>query len=152
MDLPFAFDAYAERAPAPSGLRALLLVVRGDRYAVRLERVRVVLSQPVITRLPDAAGALLGVTNVRGEVVPVVDTGAVLGVGPLRVAATAAVVDTARGPLALAGGDDPSSVVLDEAVGESDLPLGLVRHRTGDGVATLLDLDALAAVITGAAG
>lgn len=149
MDLSFALDAYADRPPAPDGPRALLLEVGGDWYGVPLASVRVVVRDPVVTRVPEAPGEVVGVTNVRGEVIPVVDTGTVLGVARGGGTATVAVVQTRRGPIGLAGGTEADGVVLDEDLGESALGLGLRRHRAGGRVVTLLDTEALAAQIAG---
>ncbi len=129
------------------GPRGLLLAVRADRYVVALDRVRVVLERPDVTRLPDAPPAVLGLVNVRGEVVPVLDTGAALGVGAQHGAPFLAVVDTASGPVALASAAPPETTVLGEELGGSDLDAGTGRLRLGDaGVATLLDVDALGRV------
>jgi chemotaxis signal transduction protein len=136
----------AERGP-----RALVLTVRTERYAIGLEQVQVVLERPSVTRLPDAPPAVLGVVNVRGEVLPVLDTGAALGIAPLRAAAFAAVVETAAGRVALASGGAPRSEALGDDLGASDLPAGVARRRVGEsGVVTLLDVEALGRAVGGA--
>lgn len=135
----------AREAPADAGPRALLLPVGEDLYAVGLERVRIVVERPEVARLPGAAPAVLGVVNVRGEVLPVLDTAKALGVGSLPGAPYVAVVDTARGRIGLAAGGAPSNVVLGAEVGASGLASATSRHRVGTAdVATLVDVEALA--------
>ena len=51
----------------------LTFFVRGAEYAVRLPRVREVVAFDTITRIPRLPPALRGVTNLRGQVVPVLD-------------------------------------------------------------------------------
>jgi purine-binding chemotaxis protein CheW len=51
----------------------LTFFVRGEEYAVRLRRVREVIPIDTITRIPHMPPALRGVTNLRGQVVPVLD-------------------------------------------------------------------------------
>ena len=128
-------------------MRALLLPVGEDVYAVPLARVREVLSPLRVTPVPLAPGTVLGVVNVRGEVVPVLDTGALLGVRPVGHTGTvaAAVVDTERGPAALAASGEPAVETLGEDLGPSDLAAAAGRRRASPGVATLLDVEAACA-------
>jgi chemotaxis signal transduction protein len=133
---------------AGEGGRALVLPVRADLYAVALDEVRLVLEAPAIARLPGAGNAWLGVVNVRGEVVGVLDTAVAAGVGALRAAPFAAVVETPAGPIALACSDAPESTVLDDALGPSDLQVAVERRRAGTRAVTVLD----PAALLGAAG
>lgn len=55
--------------------------VAGQAYAIEAGHVREVLAQADVSRLPWAVPTIAGVMNVRGEIVPVADTGLVLGVG-----------------------------------------------------------------------
>lgn len=51
----------------------LTFFVRGEEYAIGLRRVREVITFDAITRIPHMPPAVRGVTNVRGQVVPVLD-------------------------------------------------------------------------------
>ena len=51
----------------------LTFFVRDEEYAVGLRRVREVIPFDTITRIPHMPPALRGVTNLRGQVVPVLD-------------------------------------------------------------------------------
>lgn len=128
------------------GLRALLLPIRDDRYALPLDRVAEVFETVPITRLPDAPRCVLGLMNVRGRVVPVLDLAVLLGLPPLQEVAAVAVVRSARGPAGLAASGAPTAEALGEDLGASALETGLRRHRTASGAASLLDLDATVAV------
>lgn len=66
---------------ATEGMRAidetraeyLTFFIQGEEYAVGLRRVREVIPYDTITRVPQMPPALRGITNVRGQVVPVLD-------------------------------------------------------------------------------
>jgi len=51
----------------------LTFFVRRAEYAIRLSRVREVVAFETVTRIPHLPPALRGVTNLRGQVVPVLD-------------------------------------------------------------------------------
>ena len=127
--------------------RALLLPCGADWYAVGLASVEEVVEGVRVTRLPGAPAAALGVVNVRGRVVPVLDLGLLLGVGAVRRVVAVAVVGTARGPAGLAVDGVPVAVRLLEVVGRSALADGMGRSRwrvgaAASGVATEIDVDA----------
>jgi purine-binding chemotaxis protein CheW len=62
-------------------LNDLHLVVGVDdgRYAVPVSSVREVIRVGRLTPIPGAPPAVVGITNVRGEILPVLDAGALLG-------------------------------------------------------------------------
>lgn len=57
-----------------------------ETYAVPVEHVIEVAELGVLTPVPGARPALLGVRNLRGDILPVFDLGSALGVGDSRVA------------------------------------------------------------------
>ena len=126
-------------------MQALLLPVGADRYALELVAIREVVVAPTVVPLPGAPATVLGVANLRGEVVPVFDTVALLGRGRLERLAFAAVAETEAGLAALAADGEPSTVVLDEPVGAAESPVASGRFALPDGVVVLLDVDALLA-------
>jgi purine-binding chemotaxis protein CheW len=68
-------------------MRHVVFRVGAERFALPLEAVReVVLPQPPFARVPRVSEAVLGVMNLRGRVVAVVDLAALVGLGaqPLR--------------------------------------------------------------------
>ena len=135
---------------ADGGLRALLLPVLGEWYAIELASVREVLRRPAITPLPGAPAAVLGVLNVRGEVVPALDTAALVGLGGLDAVPYVAVLDTTAGPGALGAGAEPRTAILDRRAGAPEGPCAIGRYAVDELVVTLLDGDALAVAASGA--
>jgi purine-binding chemotaxis protein CheW len=54
----------------------------GETYAIELLRIREIIEHVPITRVPGMPDSVLGVINLRGRVVPVVDLAVKLGMGP----------------------------------------------------------------------
>lgn len=125
----------------------LLLPVRQDLYAVAVDAVEGVLDlgpDTPLTPLPGATAAILGLVNVRGQVLPVLDTAVLLGLPPLgrEERAAMALVRARRGVAALATSAVPRTAVLGEDLGPSPMGPATSRHRVGHQVATLLDVEA----------
>ncbi|MDT8856026.1 chemotaxis protein CheW [Paracoccaceae bacterium Fryx2] len=70
-------------SPVAGGLQVLTLGVGDDLFAVPVTRVQEILDLQRVSRLPNAPRHLLGVIDVRGEGVPVVDMRALLGLAPV---------------------------------------------------------------------
>jgi len=73
-------------------LLTLLVPVGADWYALDMASVREVVAFPLLTRVPTAPAALLGLFNLRGEIVPLFDTAALLDAGRMAGVASFAVV------------------------------------------------------------
>ncbi len=123
----------------------LLLPIDDELYAVPLASVREVMQKPRTTRLPTGPAPVVGLVNVRGEIVPLFDVVALAGTGTTRMARFAAIVEVAAGPAGLVASAPPSSEELGEQVRDSELAAGRGVHRQGDRLATMLDLEALLA-------
>lgn len=65
-------------APPAAGEKFLVFLVGEEFYAVASKAVAEVGALACVTRLPNAPAWLLGITNLRGEIVPVVNSPAVL--------------------------------------------------------------------------
>ncbi len=90
-----------------------------EEFAVAIARVREVLRAPRITEVPRAPAGVLGVVTVRGEVVPVVDARARLGVaGGAETSGRIVIVDTGEGPI---------GVLVDEVASVVRLPRGTIE-------------------------
>ena len=126
-------------------MRALLLRVGDNSYAVPIEVAREVLGATSVTALPTAPSSVLGLCNVRGEIIPVFDTGALLGLGPVASTASVAIIETALGPAGLATSDMGEAVELGELVGQTDGPGTTGAFAIADGLAVLIDVEALLA-------
>ena len=130
-------------------VHALLLPVGNDVYALDTASVREVVTAPAVTCVPTIAAFMLGMFNLRGEVVPLFDTAALLGVGHLAAVTFVVVVTTSAGPAGLVVSGLPKVVVLDDLVGPSELRATLGMYVHGDGVAVLLDVESLLRTQTG---
>ena len=122
---------------------AVVFPIGEDRYAVPTSAVREVVSEPRPTRLPTAPATLLGAFNLRGEVIPMFDTAALLGIGKLADAPIAVVVNTTAGPAALVVTGLPKFVVLEAEAGTSELRGTLGVYTIDHGVAVMLDIEAM---------
>ncbi len=80
VNLPVTQGQPAEaRGRAGSQTKVCLLTIGGEVYAVDLRNVREVFEVDVITPVPGMPSALVGVTNVRGAVIPVMDLRRMMG-------------------------------------------------------------------------
>lgn len=103
-------------------MQALLLPVGPEWYAVDTTSVREVVARPLVVRLPTAPATVLGVFNLRGEIVPLFDTAALLGVGAQAEHPFVAVVETALGPAGLNATAVPEAARLTEHASAAELP------------------------------
>ncbi len=106
--------------------------VAGEEYALPVEEVLEVAELGDVTPLPGAAAAVVGVRNLRGQVVPVVDLGTVMGL-PGGSAPQRIVIAEAGGRKAALAVDRVAGVEqLPEASEEVESP-HLVRAALADG-------------------
>jgi purine-binding chemotaxis protein CheW len=139
--------AVEERSPAR---RACLVRLGGRSFAVEIVDAREVIVLDAITPVPGAPAPLVGVMNLRGTALPVIEARPLLGL-PVRGALRALVVADGdrraavliEAVLGLAGFDDVAPIAGDEGV-PSALVRGRVITETGETV-TLLDGPALLA-------
>lgn len=80
-----------------------------EQFAAPITRVREILRPVRVTRMPRVAGFVRGLFNLRGQVLPLIDSKARLGLAPSAAVA---------GP-ALAGKDVKARVMVVEAQGEN---------------------------------
>ncbi len=123
--------------------QALLLPVGDDLYALPMAWVREVVAAPQLTCLVTAPSVVLGLFNLRGHIVALLDTAALLGTGTIGAAAFAVVVDGPQGPAGLATTGFPQRGVLDAPAGESELPGTAGRFHVDGQIVVLLDPVAL---------
>lgn len=97
-----------------------------QRYLLPLAAIQQIVPSGPIARLPRAAPGLVGVTNVRGTLLPV-----------LTVEATGTEADTGAWFLVLDGDGDPFAFVVDELSGVVELAPADVRGTRGGGQADL---------------
>jgi chemotaxis signal transduction protein len=126
-------------------VQAILLPVGDDLYAVPMSWVREVVRAPLVSPLVTAPPTVLGLFNLRGEIVPLLDTAALLGLGEIASVAFCVVINCALGPAGLAATSFPERVALGPSSGPSDLPGTAGVHHPGRRIAVLLDPDTLLA-------
>lgn len=127
-------------ATATTGTTALLLPVGAEWHAVALSSVREVLAVPPVAAMPAAPEWLAGLVNVRGELLPAIDTGRALGAGPTE-ATHLAVVETAVGSAAVLTTGTPEPGVLGARQAGGGAPGSAGQFDVGGRTATVLDLD-----------
>jgi purine-binding chemotaxis protein CheW len=120
-------------------VEVLFLQVDQEVYALPMEFLREVIAQPRITRLPTAPPTILGLVNVRGEIVPLFDVAALLGTGRISTAPFAVVIEIEGVRAALAASAVPESGVIDARVGEAPQSETRGVYSHGDRLTTLLD-------------
>jgi purine-binding chemotaxis protein CheW len=108
-----------------------------------MESVREVVAAPRLCSVPTAPAAPLGLFNLRGEVLPLLDTATLIGLGRLEEWPFAAVVRTPLGSAGLAASGWPESVLLDEPMGPSESHGTTGVYAAGRRLAVLIDVDAL---------
>ena len=104
-------------------------------------RVREVVAGPRITELPTAPGTVIGIFNLRGDIVPLFDVAALLGIGTIASHEFAVVIDTPLGSAGLAASGVPEAVTLSEPIGPAETSGAAGLYAVGTRIVTLLDLD-----------
>jgi len=142
--------AAAEAAPR----RFLTFRLDGNLYALPSEHVLEVIHVPAVARVPHSPTALLGVANLRGTVLPLVDLRALLGShGDSAATAAKAIVLDAGQQVALAVDSVDSLVPIAESAietreselsaREGELLTGAFRSARHDEVAKILAIERL---------
>ena len=132
---------------ARPAIRACLFMLAGSLFAVDVQSAREVAIFDEITTVPRAPVPLIGVANLRGTVVPIVDVRPLLGLPVQRLGRslrTLIVRDRAvQVALAVEGvlGLEPFDEIipLDDTAGGARREFDLGLLKWGEGVATLLD-------------
>ena len=144
-----------QRAVAEAASRRFLTFrLDGSLYALPSEHVLEVILVPAVARVPHSPTALLGVANLRGMVLPLVDLRALLGLhGDSAATATKAIVFDVGQQLALAVDSVDSLVAVAEdaietreselSAREGELLSGAFRSARHDEVAKILAIERL---------
>src|SRR5580658_2067186 len=106
------------------------LRMAGELYLVAREEAREVLGVPSpLTRVPGAKGWILGLANVRGQLLPIIDLRAFLGSGPTPASRNTRIIVVNHR-------DIPAGLLVDEVLGfrrfadaefSADVPATIVR-------------------------
>jgi purine-binding chemotaxis protein CheW len=125
--------------------RAILLPVGREWYALPPLALQEVVADPRVTPLPGAPATVRGLCNVRGQIVPLLDTGALLGRDPLDRCPFAAVVRSLHGPAGLALSGMPEPAELAWLVGPTRGRGTVGAYAAGERIAVMVDPMALLA-------
>ena len=123
--------------------RVLVIAVNTAFFAVPMASVHQVLRQPVVTRIPLAPPGLLGVVNVRGEIVPLLDTGVLTGTGGLTETPFAVLVSGEKEMVALAAEELPIAADFEAPVGPGTQPGEMGVYSNGGRLVVLVDIEEL---------
>ncbi|OLB98687.1 MAG: hypothetical protein AUH30_07165 [Candidatus Rokubacteria bacterium 13_1_40CM_68_15] len=137
------------------GLRVCIFTVGAEPFAFDLRRVREVVVLDELTAVPAAPPQIVGVANLRGDVLPIVDPERLLGAAIRRAGRR-------RRALVVVGGGAHVGLLIDDVLGletfDDVLEIGdatrqpyvacaLGRLRRSDGLVTLLDADKVMAAL-----
>jgi chemotaxis signal transduction protein len=124
-------------------IRVLVVAVNDGFFAVPMAIVHQVLRHPKVTLVPLSPAGLLGVVNVRGEIVPFLDTGVLTGTGSLTEAPFAVLVSGESEMVALAAEGLPIAADLEEPVGPGTQPGEVAVYSSGGRLVVLIDIEEL---------
>ena|ERR1700680_4529367 len=124
-------------------MRVLVFRINADHYAVPMDSVHQVLRHPQVTAVPLSPANLLGVLNVRGEIVPLFDTGVLTGSGVLADPPFAVLVSGTKDLMALAALELPMAAEFDQPVAPGARPGELGVYSQGGRLVVLVDIEAL---------
>jgi purine-binding chemotaxis protein CheW len=131
-------------------VKVIVLPLGDEHYAFALDSVQQVISAPRVTRLPVADTALLGLVNIRGEIVPLFDLAILAGTGQRGASAFAILVATSQGPAALGVAVMPESAEVDESAGSEGTADEPRVYPLAGRLVTLLEIEIL--LVKGRAG
>lgn len=117
--------AQAQEEEATADARSLLLFRLGEEwYAFPIEGVREIYNDCSVTRIPRVPEYILGVVNIRGEIMSVTDLGTMM-----RVPSRTQHADVAQLPSAIIVADEHcvTAVVVDEIGDIAEIPQGDVE-------------------------
>ncbi|MHB8613111.1 MAG: chemotaxis protein CheW [Candidatus Dormibacteraceae bacterium] len=123
--------------------RVLVMAAGSAYFAVPMATVHQVLRHPLVTRIPLSPAGILGVVNVRGEVVPLFDTAVFTGTGTLVAPPFAVLVTSGDEMVALAAEELPIAADLDEPVGAGAEPGEIAVYSNGGRLVVLIDVEEL---------
>lgn len=124
-------------------MRVLVIPVNAEFYAVPMENVQQVMRHPQVTKVPLAPPGLIGVVNVRGEILPLLDTGVLTGSGRLTAPPFAVLVNTEKENVALAAGAMPMAADFEEPVAPSTRAGEHGVYSSGGRLVVLLNIEEL---------
>ena len=124
-------------------IRVLVLTVNAAYFAVPMTSVHQVLRHPIVTRIPLSPIGLIGVLNVRGEIVPLLDTGVLTATGELGQWPFAVLVSGDKEMVAVAADERPVAADFEEPIGPGTHPGEVGVYSNGGRLVVLVDIEEL---------
>jgi purine-binding chemotaxis protein CheW len=124
-------------------MRVLILAASGAHFAVPMTSVYQVLRHLLVTRIPLSPPGLIGIVNVRGEIVPLLDTAILTETGSLSEPPFAVLVSDGDDMVALAAEELPIASDLEEPVGAGSRPGEVAVYSNGGRLVVLIDVEEL---------
>jgi chemotaxis signal transduction protein len=118
--------------------RVLVIAVNAAFFAVPMANVHQVLRHPLVTRVPLSPAGLL-----RGEIVPLLDTGVLTGTGGLTEPPFAVLLSGEKEMVALAAEELPIAADFEAPVGPGTQPGELGVYSSGGRLVVLVDIEEL---------
>lgn len=145
-DAPLAPSPYTERGTGEDALTVLAFTLAAHQFAVRVEAVLEIIEEPPLMPLPSSPPWMLGLVDIRGSTVPVVDLGARLGLTPVRhagkdVSAPAVLTDAQTDSASHAATDATCCVSGGEATDEEGRPRDMPYAAAGRSERRIVVLD-----------
>jgi chemotaxis signal transduction protein len=103
------------------------------------------MQRPEVTHVPLAPEGLIGLINVRGEILPLLDTGVLTGSGALASFPFSVLVSTEKETIALAAGGMPITADFEAPIGEGSHPGELGVYSSGGRLVVLINMEELVA-------
>jgi purine-binding chemotaxis protein CheW len=123
--------------------RVLVIAANSAYFAVPMASVHQVLRHPLVTRIPLSPAGLVGVVNVRGEIVPLLDTAVLTGTGSLHEPPFAVLVRSGEDMVALGAEALPIAADFEEPVGAGAQPGEVAIYSDGGRLVVLIDVEEL---------
>jgi chemotaxis signal transduction protein len=124
-------------------MRVLVIAANAAFFAVPMTTVHQVLRRPLVTLVPLSPVGLIGIVNVRGEIVPFLDTGVLTGTDALTEPPFAVLVSGERDMVALAAEELPFTADFEEPIGPGTNPGELGVYSNGGRLVVLVDIEEL---------
>lgn len=152
-------DSISEQVKSTESLRVCLVALGDETFAIDLRQVREVFEPESITPVPGVPAALVGVTNLRGTIIPLADVRAALGVSGSAMPKYAVVIRYGTHQIGILVEDVPEirTIQLDDLVAPlahaaaERRPMISAFFKTENRLSAILELSRLLASITGTA-
>lgn len=152
-------DSLPEQVKSTESLRVCLVALGGETFAIDLRQVREVFEPESITPIPGMPPTLLGVTNLRGTVIPLADVRTALGVSNSSMLKYAVVIrhGTQQVGILIESVPEIRTIQLDDLVAPShhtaapQRPMISALFKTENKLSAILELSRLLASIEGPA-